>query len=132
METNKINLEDIDKKTPFKVPENYFYQFNQSMMAKLPEKEFTTHRKVTLWEKTKPWVYMAAMFFGLFFTIKVLTTSTRSISSNNNTADNSFSQENYWSDVKISEDEFFDYVETQFIDEDYYDLVYNQDYLNSL
>ena len=72
------------------------------------------------------------MFFGLFFTIKVLTTSTRSISSNNNTADNSFSQENYWSDVKISEDEFFDYVETQFIDEDYYDLVYNQDYLNSL
>lgn len=132
METKKQKLDDIDKKVPFKVPENYFYQFNQSIMAKLPEKEVTIHRKVTFWEKTKPWVYMAAMFIGLLFTIKILTTSTTNLPFVNNTSDNSLSQQDYWGGVKISEEEFFDYVETQFVDENYYDLVYNQDYLNSL
>ena len=57
---------------------------------------------------------------GLFFTVRVLVTNTNT------------QQEDYWSGVEISEEEFFDYIETQFVDEDYYDLIQNQDYLNSL
>ena len=130
METKKQTLADISKEVPFKVPENYFAQFNESIMAKLPEKEAPVIRKITLWEKSKPFVYMAAMFLGLFFTIKILITSTDPNPSNQNTA--SISIEEYWSDVEISEEEFFNYIETQFVDEDYYDLVYNQEYSNSL
>lgn len=128
METKKQTLADIDKKNPFKVPENYFVQFNESIMAKLPEKEITQVRKVTLWEKSKPWVYMAAMFLGLFFTVRLLTINTDTTSSLDNPTAISISEHDYWSDVEISEDEFFDYVEDQFVDENYYNLVY----LNSL
>ncbi len=132
METNKKTLVDINKDIPFKVPENYFSQFNESIMAKLPEKEVKIVEPVTLWEKSKTWMYMAAMFFGLFFTIKVLVTSTDTSNQTNNIASTTISQEDSWNDVKISEEEFFDYIETQFVDENYYDLVYNQVYLNSL
>lgn len=128
METKKQTLADIDKKNPFKVPENYFVQFNESIMAKLPEKEIPQVRKVTLWEKSKPWVYMAAMFLGLFFTVRLLTINTDTTSSLDNPTAISISEHDYWSDVEISEDEFFDYVEDQFVDENYYNLVY----LNSL
>lgn len=132
METKKQTLADISKEVPFKVPENYFLQLNESIMANLPEKEAPMIRKVTMWEKTKPWVYLAAMFLGLFFTIKVLTTSTQTNSSEKNTASTSISQQDYWSDVKISEEEFFNYIEAQFVDENYYDLVNSQDNSNSL
>ena len=132
MEPNKKTLSDISNKIPFKVPENYFSQLNETIMAKLPEKEVPVIRKVSLWDKAKPWAYMAAMFLGLLFTVKVLTTNTQTRSSNKNTASTSISQQDYWSDVEISEEEFFDYIETQFVDENYYNLVHNQDYLNSL
>ena len=132
METKKQTLADIGNKVPFKVPEDYFSQLNHSIMAKLPEKEDPVIRKVTLWDKSKTWLYMAAMFLGLFFTIKVLTTNTQTKPTEKNTASTSISQQNYWSDVEISEEEFFEYIETQFVDENYYDLVHNQDYLNSL
>ncbi len=128
METKKRTLENIDKKVPFKVPENYFSQFNESLMAKLPVKETRQVKRITLWEKSKPWLYMAAMFLGLFFTIQLITKDARP----SQTVSNNLQAEQNWSDVKISEDEFFDYVETQFVDENYYNLVYNQVYLNSL
>ena len=132
METNKKTLVDINKEVPFKVPENYFSQFNESIMTKLPEKEVKPIEPVTLWDKSKTWIYMAAMFFGLFFTVKVLVTSTDTLNPTHNIASTSIYQQDSWDDVKISEEEFFDYLETQFVDENYYDLVYNQVYLNSL
>ena len=132
MEKNKKTLVDISKDVPFKVPENYFSQFNESIMAKLPEKEVKIVEPVTLWEKSKTWIYMAAMFFGLFFTIKVLVTSTDTSIPTQNIASTSLSQQDSWNDVKISEEDFFNYIENQFVDENYYDLVYNQVYLNSL
>ncbi len=132
METKKQTLADISNKVPFKVPENYFSQLNESIMAALPQKETPAIETVSMWEKSKPWVYMAAMFFGLFFIIQVLTTNTQTRTPESNTASTTIAQKDYWSDVKISEEEFFDYIETQFVDEDYYELVYNEDYLNSL
>ena len=132
METKKQTLADINKKVPFKVPENYFSQFNESIMAMLPEKVVEPVKPISLWDKSKTWVYMAAMFLGLIFTMKVLVTTTDTSNTVNNTASTSLSQEDNWNDVKISEEEFFDYIETQFVDENYYNLVNNEVYSNSL
>ncbi|MGL4851955.1 MAG: hypothetical protein ACRC3Z_04845 [Phocaeicola sp.] len=66
---------DIRKKcgtdNPFSVPEGYFEQFAKEMMEKLPEKEIQEEPEVTRWQKMKPWVYMAAMFCGMMFSIKL-------------------------------------------------------------
>ena len=132
MKTKKQTLADINKNVPFKVPENYFSKFNESIMEALPEKKITPVKPVTLWQKSQTWVYMAAMFLGLFFTMKVIVDSTDKYNPKVNTASTTISQQDYWNDVKISEDEFFEYIETQFIEEDYYDLIYNQNNANSL
>lgn len=63
-------LSNIDKnKSPFKVPENYFENFNADIMNKLPEKESPKAKIVPLWKKVAPWAAVAAIFVGvLFFT----------------------------------------------------------------
>lgn len=54
----------------FTVPENYFKNLVPTIMEQLPEVEKKQLPPVRLWDKVKPWVYMAAMFCGLLFTIR--------------------------------------------------------------
>lgn len=59
---------------PFTVPDGYFENFSKELMDKLPEKKqpaFTQERP-TVWLQIKPWIYMAAMFCGLMFSIRVV------------------------------------------------------------
>lgn len=63
-------LDKLGKDSGFKVPENYFEQFNQKMLDSLPEITITDVEKPTsLWIKARPFVYMAAMFVGVFLMI---------------------------------------------------------------
>ncbi|WP_298651694.1 hypothetical protein [uncultured Proteiniphilum sp.] len=138
METKFNNLKEIDKtKNPFKVPENYFAQFNEEIMDRLPEREIIVPGPVSLWDRVKPWAYLAAMFVGLYITINFLTKERV----NDNLADNravtpqmqsvsSVPTENYWSTVQITEEEFYQYLEEQLIGDSYFDYMYHQYYLN--
>lgn len=65
-------LDKFDKnKNPFKVPENYFGNFNTEIMGKLPEKRAEKARVVPLWKRIVPWTAVAAVFFGILFTTGV-------------------------------------------------------------
>lgn len=58
---------------PFNVPDGYFDNFSRELMNKLPEKEQVAYQEnTTTWQRIKPWVYMAAMFCGLMFTVRVV------------------------------------------------------------
>jgi len=127
MKANFNKLQEIDKtKNPFKVPDNYFAQFNNEIMNQLPEKEFKVPETVSMWDKVKPWVYMAAMFVGLYVTINFLTKQNETV----NTSENFAIETNYWSTVHITEEEFYQYLEDQLIEDGYFDLMYEQYYLN--
>ena len=69
MEKGMNKLSEIDKSNPFTVPEDYFSRLNEQIMNCLPEKEAIEPQKVTMWDRVKPWIYMAAMFLGFFFAI---------------------------------------------------------------
>ena len=69
-EENEL-LRSVGTKNPFKVPENYFENFTKDLMEKLPEKETAASIKVSMWDRIKPWFYMAAMFAGLMLTFKM-------------------------------------------------------------
>lgn len=70
-EEEKIRKE-LGMKNPFRVPEGYFEGFTSDLMSRLPEKEKSdVFRAPTLWEKVRPWVYMAAMFVGAALIIRV-------------------------------------------------------------
>jgi hypothetical protein len=133
--TSKLN--EIDKtKNPFKVPENYFETLNEEIMSRLPEKEFVAAPPVTMWEKVKPWVYLAAMFIGIYVTVDFLTGDANSSPltsqqiSDNETVSISETADSYWSTVHITEEEFYQFLEEQVVEDGYYDYMYNQYYLN--
>ena len=57
---------------PFSVPNHYFEDFSRNLMAKLPEKEpLPLPEEPTLWQRVKPWIYMAAMFCGIMLSVRV-------------------------------------------------------------
>ncbi len=70
-EEDKIRKE-LGTENPFRVPEGYFEGFTSDLMSRLPEKEKAgVYRVPTMWEKVRPWVYMAAMFVGAALIIRV-------------------------------------------------------------
>ncbi|GHT00913.1 hypothetical protein FACS1894123_09290 [Bacteroidia bacterium] len=71
MKKNSITLSDITKKDPFKVPEGYFESLTDSIVSNLPELIPEKTVQISLWNKMKPYIYMAAMFAGIALTIKV-------------------------------------------------------------
>ena len=87
-----------------------------------------------MWDKAKPWVYMAAMFMGIFFTIQLLTRNAvnQQQDSVNQIATIQSTQftDDYWSKVQISEEEFYQYLEEQLVKDGYYDYMYNQINMN--
>jgi hypothetical protein len=65
-------LNKYGKDPGFKVPENYFADFNQRMAEMLPDVEITpVDVKPTMWQRVKPLVYMAAMFAGVWCMLSV-------------------------------------------------------------
>ena len=136
MKANFNKLQETDNsKTPFKVPDNYFENFNEEIMNLLPEKEFKAPVKITMWDRVKPWAYMAAMFLGLYFMINFLTNNNGSSASQETVVAEQITEgasptANYWSTVHITEEEFYEYLEDQLIDDGFYDYMYDQYYLN--
>ena len=137
MKTKFNKLEEIDKSNnPFKVPEDYFTQFNEDIMKQLPEKQFFAPQPIRLWDRVKPWVYLAAMFIGMYFTINILLKKSDDLANEPQTiiseqfSINTPNYENYWSTVQMSEEEFYHYLEEQLVDEVYFDYMYNQYFLN--
>jgi hypothetical protein len=65
MDKSKLQLEEIEKVDPFKVPEGYFEGLTDDIMSHLSERVKKEPIKINLWTRVKPWMYMAAMFVGI-------------------------------------------------------------------
>lgn len=78
MEREKHNLERLKGENPFKVPENYFSDLTGRIMDQLPEQEFEKEKPVTMLDRLRPWLYLAAVFAGLVFFFEAIMKTTRS------------------------------------------------------
>ena len=65
-------LRQVGTENPFRVPEGYFEHLTSDIMSRLPEKEsvMPPTRPVSLWDKIKPWIYMAAIQYQMKWTKK--------------------------------------------------------------
>lgn len=68
-------LSKIDHRTGMTVPDNYFADFATAMSSKLPLQEWEKSEGPvimprTFWQKVRPYVYMAAMFLGIWCMMK--------------------------------------------------------------
>ncbi len=63
-----MNLNEIGNRKPFAVPENYFEDFANNFEAQIALKPLSPLKLL------RPWMYMAAMFLGVFFMSRVVYT----------------------------------------------------------
>ena len=64
-----------------KVPDGYFAELQQNILDNLPP--YTAQRKaprLTAWQRMKPYVYLAAMFCGIWLMMKVFHKATQPMS----------------------------------------------------
>lgn len=59
-------LSKIGRDSGFKVPENYFDEFAKKMEEKFPEYKVIPEVKPTTWSRIRPYIYMTAMFAGIW------------------------------------------------------------------
>ena len=102
----------------FTVPENYFENLVPNIMEQLPEVEAEPATPIRLWDRVKPWMYMAAMFCGLFFTIRAVVGTGTPSSSNEMLTEEQFSE---------LPDEYIDPVLDRMMVDDYTLYVYLSD-----
>lgn len=63
-------MERFKGSSPFRVPDGYMEGLTERVMSRLAEKsEAKAAKKVTMLDRVRPWLYMAAVFagMGLFF-----------------------------------------------------------------
>lgn len=70
-EEDKI-LNKYGRDTGFSVPEGYFEQVFKTTLANLPEQEAPGKEvKISAWHRVRPYLYMAAMFAGIWLMMKL-------------------------------------------------------------
>ena len=71
MKIQQFNIEDEKKKNSFRVPEGYMEGLTDRIMARLPECPQQKETKVvSMADKIRPWLYLAASFIGLLLSFK--------------------------------------------------------------
>ncbi|KKY60341.1 hypothetical protein [Tannerella forsythia] len=71
MKIQQFNIEDEKKKNSFRVPEGYMEGLTDQIMARLPECPQQKETKVvSMADKIRPWLYLAASFIGLLLIFK--------------------------------------------------------------
>lgn len=115
------SFEDKDKQfgrgNSFKVPEGYFEQLTERTMNMLPEMEIPEAKKVSLFQRVQPWLYMAAMFAGLIFFIKILVggdVATKSVASDSTLIAASRVNVIDFQDQQSEEDVYIQYIEESY------------------
>ena len=73
MKEDKNILDKINRNSGMTVPENYFADFAEKMMQNLPEKqEPIISEPLTTWQRVRTYVYLAAMFAGIWCMVKMV------------------------------------------------------------
>lgn len=72
MNTEEKLREKIGSNPGFKVPEGYFDEIYAKIANNLPERQPIEQKPLTKWQRVRPYVYLAAMFAGIWCMMKML------------------------------------------------------------
>lgn len=105
-----------NKKVPFKVPENYFEDFNTKIMEQLPVTDKAS-KIVPLWKKVIPFAVAVAACVAILFTVLPMFTV------------NDNSTQTPMASSSITEEEMFEIIEDQLIAVKYQDVLFEEVYM---
>ena len=105
---DKDILSKFNHKDGMKVPDGYFADFANKMELSLPEKvnSVATEMLRSVWQRIRPYVYMAAMFAGIWCMLKMFTlmsSQTPQTLENSPMMAKAFSDESFVNDYLVSE-----------------------------
>ncbi len=71
MKKEQDNLSRLKGQNPFSVPDGYMETLTDRIMSQLPEKEEVPVTRISMMDRVRPWLYMAAMFVGMGLLFRV-------------------------------------------------------------
>jgi hypothetical protein len=131
MNTNN-KLDELKDRNPFRVPDGYFGSFTENMMSRLPEKPIEKSNVISIYDRIKPWLYMAAAFAGLILLFNVLNKTAGTVPENEDTPPSGTSVTVSFTDAESEANEnaeFLEYIEDMYVDK--YALSYIDDFMNN-
>jgi hypothetical protein len=119
-------LEKLKGRNPFRVPDGYFESFTENMMSRLPKKPKKEPEIISMYDRAKPWLYMAAAFTGIILLFNVLNKTVRTSTENRDTQAGITTGS--LAEVEANENvEFLEYIEDMYVDK--YVLFYIDDFV---
>ncbi|MDR0574582.1 MAG: hypothetical protein LBG96_11240 [Tannerella sp.] len=115
MDTKSNKLDELRDRQPFRVPEGYFESFTGDMMSRLPEKTISESepKEISLYDRVKPWLYMAAAFVGIIVLFNVFNKTAEITSQDEYNVAAKISPSN---DIADDDAEFLEYIENMYVD----------------
>lgn len=116
MKTEQNNLDSFKGKNPFLVPEGYLEGLTANVMGQLPDKSPEEEvKKISLMDRVRPWIYMAAIFAGMGLFFKVLVGSDKDTSQRESLLVKTDVSSNLVTPLQASEDEeYLEYLEDRY------------------
>jgi len=131
METKLNKLDELKGKNPFKVPIGYKEGLTEQIMAGIPEGSFIEHKVVSMRDRIRPWLYLAAVFAGLLIFFRVFVTP---VSQDTDQADNAsfdlqaFVSGDFFQDITDDDLDYLEFIENQYLDREFAEEIDNMDY----
>ena len=125
-ETERNRIEILRDRQPFRVPEGYFEDFTADVMSRLPQKTTSETKVISLYDRIKPWLYIAAIFIGAIVLLQFYNKSTEATEKAN---------KGLYSSVKADSSEnedadFLDYIEELYVDKYAISFIFDDYYID--
>jgi hypothetical protein len=125
METKQTKLNELKGRNPFQVPDGYLKGLTGQIMSQLPEKPHEKPGVISLYDRIRPWLYLAAVFAGLIVLFRVF--NLPFAGEGNRSPDESLHEQVAASEGLLSvlpeeDEDFLEYLET-----DYYNDVFTEE-----
>jgi hypothetical protein len=125
METKQTKLDELKGRNPFQVPDGYLKGLTGQIMNQLPEKPHEKPRVISLYDRIRPWLYLAAVFAGLMILFRVFNlpfAGERNPSPDESLYVQLAPSEGLLSVLSEEDEDFLEYLET-----DYYNDVFTEE-----
>ena len=122
-EKGKNIIDELRDRQPFRVPERYFDDFTGDFLRSLPRKLTPEEKKISFYDRVKPWLYLAAMIVGIIVLFNIF----------HQTTETTVEKKPVLSSINVDieeedDDEFFDYIKDQYADKYAFSYIFD-DYL---
>jgi hypothetical protein len=125
MEIRRTKLDELKETNPFKLPEGYMNGLSGQIMSRLPEKPREEAKVISLYDRVRPWLYLAGVFVGLMLLFRVFTYLQPA--AEKHLQDDPLYVQTISPGITVSEDdlEYLEYLESE-----YYNNMYSEELAN--